>query len=48
MQALIAESPAARNGQRYLCSAANDSGLLNIFQLQVRAPYENHQPTTQL
>ena len=36
IQALIAESHNTRNGQRYLVSAADDSGLLNIFQLQAK------------
>lgn len=36
IHALIAESSNTRNGQRYLCCAADDSGLLNIFQLQAK------------
>ena len=36
IHALIAESTNTRNGQRYMCSAHDDSGLLNIFQLRAK------------
>ena len=36
IHALIAESTNTRNGQRYMCSAHDDSGLLNIFQLRTK------------